>query len=137
MEIEPQVYLNLADGDERADLCDGTINRVKVNELKVWLRVIWVGLTNEAFVLMIRGQIQTAKHKDFVSKCIDHFTHLARRIIINLGILPAMINVAIPAREWYSIVGSSITAMMVVRIWWPHMLELLKLPMRFFYRRIA
>eukprot|EP00929_Paragymnodinium_shiwhaense_P082367 TRINITY_DN4338_c0_g5_i1.p1 TRINITY_DN4338_c0_g5~~TRINITY_DN4338_c0_g5_i1.p1 ORF type:complete len:2790 (-),score=721.21 TRINITY_DN4338_c0_g5_i1:202-8571(-) len=137
MEIEPLVYLALPETEERAVLCAGTINRVKTNELKVWLRIFWVGLTNELFVLMIRGQIATAKHKDFVSKVTDHFTHLARRIIINLGILPALINVAVPAREWYALVGSSITLMMVMRIGWPHLLELLKLPIRSAYRRVA
>jgi len=151
MYLEPEVFLALAETDNRATMCTEYIGISQGNYHRSWIRVGIIVLFNELFEALIRGTSTSVRYKDETTRLVRHFRNLFWFWLLNSALIPAFVSCTIPAfwgwllrtleiegtdvggmsmREWHGWVGCVITLVMGIRVVIPQVPDLLAIGCR-------
>jgi len=135
LEFEPEVYLELPEGDERGQVCAQAISRIKLNYIKACIRPIAVMVLNEIFTEVISSWASRQRFKDKTLELTAHFWMLAIVLLFNSVAMPVLLNWHLSMREWHASVGTTIALVMFMRVFWPHIRGLVLVPIRKILRK--
>lgn len=122
--------------DPRAQLCLPLIFRIRWLNFLLLIRIPQILFCNFIFEIIVAKQVVLSRPRSHTTRIKDHFRTLTSRYMYACVFLPYVMNVFLSTREWNAFVGTTITVVMIIRIFMPHVPRALWLPIRTRLRKI-